>query len=183
MRSPTLLLAIGLMTGISSLAAATAEAESTRPAELSSAGTPVGETTTDQPAGLDGSWIVDFEQAKRLAAKHDVPILADFTGSDWCGWCIKLNKEVFDTEAFQQWATDRIVLLKLDFPMRKEQDQAIAKQNQGLQSKYQVRGYPTILLLDQEGQVLRRGGYAPGGFKAWVASLIGEEDSLQHLRP
>lgn len=118
-----------------------------------------------------GNWLTDFEEAKKQAKEQGVPILADFTGSDWCGWCIKLKKEVFSQEAFQAYAKDNLVLLELDFPRRKEIPAETRKQNEALMKEFGIRGFPTILLLDAEGKELDRTGYRRGGAEKYVAHL------------
>ena len=109
--------------------------------------------------------------AKTLAKEHGKLILADFTGSDWCHWCIKLDEEVFEKEAFKNWARNRVILLKLDFPRGKGQDPGIAFQNKALAKKYGVTGYPSVLVLDSNGKKLRKWGYSKGGVKKWVDGL------------
>lgn len=116
-------------------------------------------------------WIDNFEKAKTEAAKENKLILADFTGSDWCGWCIKLNEEVFSKQEFQNYVKDKFVLLELDFPRQKKQDAAIKKQNEELVQKYGVRGFPTVLVLDAKGDVVEKLGYMPGGPDAFIKEL------------
>lgn len=113
-------------------------------------------------------WMVDYDKALALSKKTGKPILADFTGSDWCGWCIKLKKEVFSKPEFSAWAKKNVILLELDYPRSKPQSDNIKKQNQGLASKYQIQGYPTILFLGSKGQVLGQYGYDAGGPKVWT---------------
>ena len=78
--------------------------------------------------------------------------MANFTGSDWCGWCKKLKKAVFDTELFKAWAEANVILFELDYPRRTPQDPAIKQQNAELQQTFKgfVRGYPTVLIFDIE---------------------------------
>ncbi len=117
------------------------------------------------------AWLTDFAAAKAEAARRGVPILADFSGSDWCGWCIKLDKEVFSQEGFQAFAADNLVLFLADFPRRKPQSEEERRQNEELAGRYQIQGFPTVLLLDAEGTVLARTGYRRGGPEAYVAHL------------
>jgi len=116
-------------------------------------------------------WLTSLAEAKAEAAKRKVPILADFSGSDWCGWCMKLDKEVFSTEIFQKYASENLVLLLVDFPRQKAQSEAIKKQNNDLAQKFSIEGFPTILLLDAEGQLLERTSYMPGGADNYVTHL------------
>jgi len=119
----------------------------------------------------DGAWLTDFEQAKKESAKRNVPILADFSGSDWCGWCIRLDKEVFSTKAFKEYAKKSLVLFVADFPRGKDQPKKLAAQNSGLAATYAVQGFPTVLLLDAKGRELARTGYRRGGVDSYVEHL------------
>lgn len=118
-------------------------------------------------AGDGPVWHENWADAVALAKKESKPLLVDFTGSDWCGWCIKLDKEVFDTPHFKEWAAKKVVLVKLDYPRRKAQPDAIKEQNQKILKQYKIRGFPTILFLDAEGNVLGRSGYKDGGPEGW----------------
>jgi thioredoxin-related protein len=121
-------------------------------------------------AGGEG-WVTDFEAAKKTAADEKKDLLVDFTGSDWCGWCIKLNDEVFSKEPFKAAAKDQFVMVELDFPRKKELDAKLKEQNKSLQSKFQVRGFPTIMLCDAAGKPYAKTGYKPGGPEKYVAHL------------
>ncbi|MFT5241419.1 MAG: thioredoxin-related protein [Candidatus Promineifilaceae bacterium] len=121
-------------------------------------------------AGGEG-WLTDFDAAKKLAAEKNVPILADFSGSDWCGWCIKLDKEVFQKDNFKTYAKDNVVLFLADFPNKGKQTDAVKKQNKGLAETYKVQGFPTVLLLGADGKVLGRTGYKPGGPDAYITHV------------
>ena len=116
-------------------------------------------------------WLTDFEAAKKEAAEKKLPILVDFSGSDWCGWCIRLDKEVFAQKEFKEYAKNNFVLLLLDFPRRKEIPAELKKQNSNLAKKYQVQGFPTVLILDKDGKEIKRTGYMKGGAKAYVKHL------------
>ena len=131
---------------------------------------PAGEGEVKK-AEVHTNWITDFEEAKRLAAEKKVPILADFSGSDWCGWCMKLDGEVFSRSAFKEYAKDNLVLFLADFPAAKPQPEELKKQNQGLAEKYGVRGFPTVFLMDSKGEVLVRMGYMRGGAEAYVKHI------------
>ena len=121
-------------------------------------------------------WYIDFEKAAQVSLQTGKPILADFTGSDWCGWCIKLKKEVFNSPQFKDWAEQNVVLLELDYPRRKQQDEKIKKQNRELQQIFQVRGYPTIHIfnvkVNKDNQLefapLGKTGYVAGGPTPWI---------------
>jgi thioredoxin-related protein len=99
-------------------------------------------------------------------------LLVNFTGSDWCGWCIKFDKEVFSQAKFKEYANKNLVLLEVDFPRAKEQAVSLRKQNQELASQYQVEGFPTMVVLNEDGKkVWEHDGYLPGGPDAFIAEL------------
>ena len=116
-------------------------------------------------------WLTDINKAKKEAAEKNLPILADFSGSDWCGWCIKLDKEVFSQKEFKAFAKDRVVLFLADFPRKKELSAEVKAQNEQLRQAYGVEGFPTVLLLDAGGKVIARTGYLQGGAVAYVDHL------------
>jgi len=114
-------------------------------------------------------WGVDYNAALTTAAKENRKVLLDFTGSDWCGWCIKLKKETFDQPQFKEFADKNLILVELDFPQRKSLPVGVKKQNDMLQEKYSVQGFPTLVLLDPQGKVIRQNsGYIPGGPKGFI---------------
>ena len=108
-------------------------------------------------------WMTDLEAAKTKAAAENKAVLVDFTGSDWCGWCIRLRKQVLDTPAFETYAKDKFVLMEVDVPQNPKFDQALLKRNQELCEQYGVSGFPTILVINPKGDVV-------GGFSGYVAS-------------
>lgn len=112
-------------------------------------------------------WHDSFEDAKSEARHSGKLILADFTGSDWCGWCVKLKKDVFEKPEFASWAGENVVLLEIDFPKRAKQSAEIKKQNQQLAQRYDIESYPTVLLLDAEGNVQAKMGYQDSPSK-WI---------------
>ncbi|MEP2777604.1 MAG: thioredoxin family protein [Luteolibacter sp.] len=117
-------------------------------------------------------WLHDFEAAKKQAKAEEKPIFINFTGSDWCGWCIRLEKEVFFQKEFQQYAADNLVLVEIDFPRKKEQSAELKAQNKALDKEFKIQGYPTLFLLDAEGEKLSEDiGYREGGAAAYVAHL------------
>jgi thioredoxin-related protein len=135
---------------------------------------------TGHAVSVAPDWGTDLDAAQKQARETGRPILVDFTGSDWCGWCIKLDREVFSQAAFKSYATNNLVLLMLDFPRTKPQTDAVKKLNASLAEKYGVEGFPTILLLDATGRELGRTGYQPGGPDAYVAHL---KDLLKDVKP
>ena len=119
----------------------------------------------------DAVWLTNFEKAKKIAVKKNMLILADFTGSDWCPWCVKLDKEVFSQKAFKDYVKGKFVLLKLDFPRRKTLSADLKAQNNKLAKKYGIGGFPTILILDAKGAKIAQGGYMQGGPDAFIGFL------------
>jgi len=89
-------------------------------------------------------WLVNLDEAYAEAQKTGKPIMANFTGSDWCGWCKRLDKSVFLQDGFSEWAEKNVVLLELDFPRRFKLPKEVADQNNGLQRAFKVRGFPAI---------------------------------------
>ena len=117
------------------------------------------------------TWLMDFNKAKKEAAEKNLPILADFSGCDWCGWCIKLDKEVFDQKEFKAFAMDRLILFRACFPNENRPRTDADVQNEQLLQAYGVEGFPTVLLLDAAGKVIARTGYRKGGAGAYVEHL------------
>lgn len=93
-------------------------------------------------------WLVNLDEAYSQHLKTGKPIMANFTGSDWCGWCKKLTASVFVHDEFKSWAKKNVILLELDFPRRKQLPDDIRQQNAGLQQAFSVRGYPTVWVFD-----------------------------------
>jgi thioredoxin-related protein len=119
----------------------------------------------------DDLWTEDATQAMATAAKEGKDLLINFTGSDWCGWCVKLDKEVFSQEAFTSEAPKHFVMLKLDFPRRRQMPAETKKQNAEWRDRMGVRGYPTIMLADAKGKPYAKTGYQRGGAEAYVKHL------------
>lgn len=126
---------------------------------------------TVSASAVPEGWTDDFAAAQTQAAASDKDLLLDFTGSDWCGWCIRLRDEVFDTETFKASAPDDFVFVELDFPNDVPQSDAVKAQNAELAQRFQVQGYPTIVLADAEGRPYAFTGYQEGGAEAYLAHL------------
>jgi thioredoxin-related protein len=121
------------------------------------------------------TWQTDINKAMDISKKSKKPIMLFFTGSDWCGWCIRLQKEVLKTPEFAKWAKDNVVLVELDFPRRTPQLPEIQKQNMELQQALGVRGYPTVWFVNAtkiDGKInleqLGSTGYVAGGPTPWL---------------
>lgn len=117
------------------------------------------------------AWETYFKRAAKKADRKDRYMLLDFTGSDWCGWCIKLNNEVFNKSEFKDYARKNLVLVEVDFPRKKKQKKSLEEQNADLALRYGVRGYPTIIILAPDGTFVAKTGYKRGGAEKYVAHL------------
>ncbi len=124
-----------------------------------------------QAAAAELPWTTDLPKAQDKAKKENKLVMMDFTGSDWCGWCIKLNKEVFSQPEFIEYAGKNLVTVEIDFPRSKAQTAELKKANRALQEKYKIEGYPTIIVLNGDGKKVGELGYQPGGPKAFIAAL------------
>lgn len=114
------------------------------------------------------SWLTDFEAAKAQAAEEGKTVMINFTGSDWCGWCMRLKEEVFSKPEFDSFAAKNLVLVEIDFPKRKPLPASALKANAALADKLRVAGYPTLIFFNPQGKEVYRGGYEPGGVTAFV---------------
>jgi thiol-disulfide isomerase/thioredoxin len=130
-------------------------------------------------AAGDGPWVTNWADAKAQAAKEKKLLLIDFSGSDWCGWCMKLDKEVFSKKDFLAEAKKKYVMVLLDFPRDKSgQSEELQKQNDKLQEEFQVEGFPSVFLAKADGTPIAKTGYRPGGPKVYLGHL--EELVSQH---
>ncbi len=133
-------------------------------------------TSMSMQAQEELTWHTDMSKATDISIKENKPMFLFFTGSDWCGWCIRLQKEVFKTPEFIKWAKDNVVLVELDFPRKNNQTDAVKLQNAQLQQQLQVNGYPTVWFVSAtktaEAKInlnaLGSSGYVAGGPKVWI---------------
>lgn len=93
-------------------------------------------------------WTVGIEKAFAESQRTGKPIMANFTGSDWCGWCHRLRASVFDKDEFKTWAAENVILYEVDFPKRTEIPANIKQENAVLGQQLGVRGYPTVWIID-----------------------------------
>jgi protein disulfide-isomerase len=127
-----------------------------------------------QTQAADLSWGTDLPKAQAQAKTDKKMVLLDFTGSDWCGWCMKFDKETLSTDKFADYAKSHLELVVVDFPNKKPQTDALKAANKALGEKYGVNGYPTFVVLNADGKEIgRQVGYAPGGSDAFIAKLEG----------
>jgi protein disulfide-isomerase len=127
-------------------------------------------------------WLVDLDDAYNLSKKSGKPIMANFTGSDWCGWCKRLTAAVFAKPEFKKWANDNVILLELDFPRRTQIPEKYRKQNAGLQQALKIRGYPTVWVFTADKDATS-GRYnlnplGKTGYKASVQEFTTEVDQI-----
>lgn len=122
------------------------------------------------------TWHTNIDKAMAISNKEKKPLMLFFTGSDWCGWCIRLQKEVFYKKEFVKWAQENVVLVELDFPRKKQLEPALQQQNYSLQNAFRVQGYPTVWFVNsdtKEGKTnftqLGSTGYVAGGPEAWIS--------------
>jgi len=127
---------------------------------------------TAPAVAADEIWIEDNMPAALEKAKAEgKDILVDFTGTDWCVWCIRLKDEVFTQSEFKENIPDDFVLVMLDFPREKPQTDEVKAHNAEWQQKFEIQGYPTIVLTDASGEEYARTGYREGGPTPYVEHL------------
>jgi protein disulfide-isomerase len=117
------------------------------------------------------NWEDNLETALQKAKAENKAVLVNFTGSDWCQWCIRLSDEVFSKSEFEDYAEDNLILVRLDFPRNIEQSAETKTYNNQLAQRYGVQGFPTILLFNSQGQMVLQTGYLPGGPVTYVEHL------------
>jgi protein disulfide-isomerase len=116
-------------------------------------------------------WLTDLPSAQEMAKAQNKLVLLDFTGSDWCHWCIRLKSEIFSQPEFEAFAEQNLVLVEVDFPRRKAQNAELKQANARLSRQFQITGYPTVIVLDADGKQLGTLGYQAGGPNPFIASL------------
>ncbi len=119
-------------------------------------------TNATPPSNAQLKWLIDYKQAQQEAKSSKKLLLLNFTGSDWCGFCIVLDREVFSRPQFKEYADKNLVLVEVDFPRGKTQTNTVKMQNQELAQKYGVQGFPTIIVLNGDGKEVGALGYTPG---------------------
>jgi len=136
---------------------------------------------SDFKAGHEG-WLVDMQEAYELHKETGKPIMANFTGSDWCGWCKKLSASVFNQEEFKNWAEENVILIELDFPKRRQIPEKYRQQNAQLRQAFQVRGYPTVWVFemneDSTTGELKINALGKTGYQPSVSQFTDEVDKF-----
>jgi thioredoxin-related protein len=127
-------------------------------------------------AAVDANlWQTNYKQALAQAAKENKQVLLDFTGSDWCPYCVQMDREVLSKSQFENFASKNLVLVKLDYPRKKKLPASETQQNDQLQQQYSIEGYPTYVLLDPRGKEIKRVvGYVDGGPSAFIKWIEGK---------
>ncbi len=116
-------------------------------------------------------WKTDFKRASSKAKSSGKYVLLNFSGSDWCGWCKKLDKEVFSKSAFRKFASKNLVCVLVDFPRKKRLSAKQKQANEDLARKFGVRGYPTVIILNPDGRRVAKTGYRSGGAREYTEHL------------
>lgn len=128
-----------------------------------------------QEAGATGAkkatWGTDYNAALTAAKGQNRRVFLFFTGSDWCGWCMRLQKEILTTPEFASYASENLVLVELDFPQKKRLPAPMKSQNETLARKYGIEGFPTVIVLDGSGRKVGQLGYQEGGPAPFVKAL------------
>jgi len=122
---------------------------------------------------VHADWTTDYKAALTQAKAQNKLVLLDFTGSDWCGYCKLLDKEVFTTSSFKDFADKNYILVTIDFPHQTQLSDTLKQQNDALNQQFTIEGFPTLIVLDADGKELgREVGYSPGsGADAVIAKL------------
>lgn len=121
-----------------------------------------GKSSKNKDDGTPAGWLTNVEEAIKIAEKENKSVLILFTGSDWCGFCVRLHDNVLVKNDFKKLLKKKIVAVYLDFPRRKSMTEDAKKYNRALAQKYGVRGFPTTIILNKKGEETGRlPGYAP----------------------
>jgi protein disulfide-isomerase len=139
--------------------------------ESADSSSPAQPTPSTQTAPTKAGWLTNYEEGQQEAKANNKLVLLDFTGSDWCGWCITLDREVFSKPQFKEYASKNLVLVEVDFPKMKPLSESIREQNIRLAQQYQIQAFPTIIVLNGSGQVVGELGYMRGGPDVFIAVL------------
>ena len=127
---------------------------------------------TAATCSAQASWQTDYQKAQEEAKSKNKLLFINFTGSDWCGYCIRMDRDILSKPQFKDFASKNLVLLEVDFPRAKEQPTPLRLQNRKLAGEYNVEGFPTYVVLNGDGKkVWEWGGYFPDGPDAFIAEL------------
>lgn len=151
-------------------------------AMLSMAGNAVTAVEYDVDGATPGKWTMDLAAAKQVAAEKQLPILLDFSGSDWCGWCKLMETNVFLKAEWKAYATNSLMMVLIDFPRDKSLvPEKYVERNEALKNEYGVQGFPTFVVLDDDGETEL--GQLKAGRDKTPESFRGELAVLLRMRP
>jgi protein disulfide-isomerase len=122
-------------------------------------------------AAATEGWETDFEKAKAKAKAEGKHLLIDFSGSDWCSWCVKLDKEVFSKPEFKTYADENLILLLVDWPQRAPNSKEVQAVSKPIMDTFGVKSFPTVIILDPDGKAVAKTGYKDGGPEVYVAHI------------
>jgi len=117
------------------------------------------------------AWFTNLEKAQEVAQEKDLPIFIHFTGSDWCGWCWKLEEEVYSKPIFQEYVSGNMVMVTIDFPKKIQQTAEVKTYNRSLATRFNIKGFPTVQLLNPDGTPIAQTGYQKGGPEKYIEHL------------
>ena len=117
------------------------------------------------------TWFTNLEKAQEVAQERNIPIFIHFTGSDWCGWCWKLEEEVYSKPIFQEYVAENMVMVTIDFPRKTKLPQETETYNRNLATRFGIRGLPTVQLLNPDGTPIAQTGYQYGGPEKYIEHL------------
>lgn len=117
------------------------------------------------------NWFTNLAEAQTIAQEKNVPIFIHFTGSDWCGWCWKLEEEVYSKQVFQDYVAENLVMVVIDFPKKIKQSAETKAYNEKLAKKFGIRGFPTIQLINPDGTQIAQTGFQYGGAEKYIEHL------------
>lgn len=124
------------------------------------------------------TWYTDINQVYEISQKSKKPVFAFFTGSDWCGWCHRLQRNVYSKPGFKEWAKNNVILLELDFPRNKKLPDAQMQQNVSLQQFFNVQGYPTVWMFTMsKDKANDKFSISPLGSLSYPQSEPGKEEA------
>ena len=141
--------------------------------------TPVGGARRPGLSAAGFEWITDYPRALTRARAERRNVFLFFTGSDWCGWCKRLEEEILTKSEFKNYAKEKLILVKLDFPRQIEQSEALQNQNRTLAAQYGIKGYPTVIVLDPAARAVKQLGYQEGGPGPFVSALRAVEPRVK----
>jgi len=117
------------------------------------------------------AWFTNLEKAKEVAQERNIPIFIHFTGSDWCGWCWKLEEEVYSKPIFQEYVSENMVMVTIDFPKNIKLPADVVTYNRNLATRFNIKGFPTVQLLNPDGSPIAQTGFQYGGPEKYIEHL------------